>query len=57
MKSRLSDFPAKIIKFDKLFFMKSKEEIKAELHKKIDSIEDEHTLNVLNDDIDRKSVV
>ena len=31
--------------------MKSKEEIKAELHKKIDSIEDAHTLNVLNDDI------
>lgn len=31
--------------------MKSKEEIKAELHKKIDDIEDEHTLNVLNDDI------
>ena len=31
--------------------MKSKEEIKAELHKKIDSIEDVHTLNVLNDDI------
>ena len=31
--------------------MKSKEEIKAELHKKIDGIEDEHTLNVLNDDI------
>ena len=31
--------------------MKSKEEIKAELHKKIDSIDDEHTLHVLNDDI------
>jgi hypothetical protein len=31
--------------------MKSKDEIKAELHKKIDSIEDEHTLNLLNDDI------
>ena len=31
--------------------MKSKEEIKAELHKKIDSIDDEHTLQVLNDDI------
>ena len=31
--------------------MKSKEEIKSELHKKIDSIEDAHTLNVLNDDI------
>ena len=31
--------------------MKSKEEIKAELHKQIDAIEDEHTLNVLNDDI------
>jgi hypothetical protein len=31
--------------------MKSREEIKAELHKKIDSIEDAHTLNVLNDDI------
>ena len=31
--------------------MKSKEEIKVELHKKIDSIEDVHTLNVLNDDI------
>lgn len=31
--------------------MKSKEEIKAELHKKIDSIEDAHTLNLLNDDI------
>lgn len=31
--------------------MKSKEELKAELHKKIDSIEDEHTLNLLNDDI------
>lgn len=31
--------------------MKSKEEIKAELHKKIDSIKDAHTLNLLNDDI------
>jgi hypothetical protein len=31
--------------------MKSKEEIKAELHKKIGSIEDAHTLNVLKDDI------
>lgn len=31
--------------------MKSKAEIKAELHKKIDSIEDAHTLNLLNDDI------
>ena len=31
--------------------MKSKEEIKAELHKKIDSIDDEYTLNVLNEDI------
>jgi hypothetical protein len=31
--------------------MKSKEEIKAELHKKIDSIDDEHTLQVLNEDI------
>lgn len=31
--------------------MKSKEEIKAELHKKIDNIEDEHILNVLNEDI------
>ena len=31
--------------------MKSKEEIKAELHKKIDSIDDEHTLHVLNEDI------
>ena len=31
--------------------MKSKEEIKAELHRKIDAIDDEHTLNVLNDDI------
>lgn len=31
--------------------MKSKDELKAELHKKIDSIEDEHTLHLLNDDI------
>ena len=31
--------------------MKSKEEIKAELHRKIDSIEDEHLLHVLNEDI------
>ena len=31
--------------------MKSKKEIKAELHKKIDSIDDEYTLNVLNEDI------
>ena len=31
--------------------MKSKEEIKAELRKKIDSIDDEYTLNVLNEDI------
>ena len=31
--------------------MKSKEEIKAELHRKIDAIDDEYTLNVLNDDI------
>ena len=38
-------------KFDKLIFMKSKDEIKAELYKKIDSIDDEHTLNLLNDDI------
>ena len=31
--------------------MKSKKKIKAELHKKIDSIDDEHTLNMLNEDI------
>jgi hypothetical protein len=31
--------------------MKSKDELKRELHLLIDSIEDEHTLNVLNDDI------
>jgi hypothetical protein len=31
--------------------MKSKEEIKKELHKLIDGIEDEHTLNILNDDV------
>lgn len=31
--------------------MKSKEELKKELHYLIDSIEDEHTLNVLNEDI------
>ena len=31
--------------------MKSKQEIKDELHKLIDSIEDEDTLNVLNDDV------
>ncbi len=31
--------------------MKSKEELKKELHARIDSIEDEHILNVLNDDI------
>jgi hypothetical protein len=31
--------------------MTSKEELKAALHKKIDSIEDEHTLHVLNEDI------
>lgn len=31
--------------------MKSKDELKAELHKKIDSIDDEHTLHLLNDDI------
>ncbi len=31
--------------------MKSKEALKKELHAMIDSIEDEHTLNVLNDDI------
>ena len=31
--------------------MKSKKEIKAELHKKIDSIDDEYILNVLNEDI------
>ena len=31
--------------------MKSKQEIKDELHKLIDSIEDEDTLNVLNEDV------
>jgi methyl coenzyme M reductase gamma subunit len=31
--------------------MKSKKQLKQELHKLIDSIEDEHVLNVLNDDI------
>ena len=31
--------------------MKSKEELKKELHELIDSIEDEETLNVLHDDI------
>ena len=31
--------------------MKSKKAIKEELHAMIDRIEDEHTLNVLNDDI------
>lgn len=31
--------------------MKTKEELKQELYKLIDSIEDEHVLNVLNEDI------
>ena len=31
--------------------MKTKEELKKELHSLIDSIQDEHLLNVLNDDI------
>jgi hypothetical protein len=31
--------------------MKSKQQIKEELHKLIDGIEDEHTLNVLNEDV------
>ena len=31
--------------------MKSKQQIKEELHKLIDNIEDEHTLNVLNEDV------
>ena len=31
--------------------MKTKDELKIELHKLIDSIEDEHILNVLHDDI------
>ena len=31
--------------------MKTKEEIKKELHKLIDGIEDEHALNVLNEDV------
>ena len=31
--------------------MKSKQQIKEELHKLIDSIEDEGTLNVLNEDV------
>ncbi len=31
--------------------MKSKKQLKKELHQLIDSIEDEHVLNVLNDDI------
>ena len=31
--------------------MKSKKQLKEELHKLIDSIEDEHTLNVLNEDV------
>ena len=38
-------------KFDKPFFMKSKEEIKKELHQLIDSIEDENTLHLLNEDV------
>ena len=31
--------------------MKSKKQLKKELHQLIDSIEDEHVLNVLNDDV------
>ena len=31
--------------------MKSKEELKKELHQLIDSIQDEYTLNVLNEDV------
>lgn len=31
--------------------MKSKQEIKEELHRLIDIIEDEHTLNVLHEDV------
>lgn len=31
--------------------MKSKEELKKELHQLIDSIDDEHILNVLNEDV------
>ena len=31
--------------------MKSKQQVKEELHKLIDSIEDEETLNVLNEDV------
>lgn len=31
--------------------MKTKQELKEELHRLIDSIEDEHVLNVLNEDI------
>ena len=38
-------------KFDKSICMKSKQQVKEELHKLIDSIEDEETLNVLNEDV------
>jgi hypothetical protein len=38
-------------KFDKSNYMKSKQQIKEELHKLIDSMEDEHALNILNEDV------
>jgi hypothetical protein len=40
-----------LAKFGKSNFMKTKEELKIELHKLIDSINDEELLNVLNEDI------
>src|SRR3954468_7616645 len=45
--------PKNFGKFDETVCMKkkSKEEIKKELHKLIDSIDDDYTLNVLNEDI------
>ena len=38
-------------KFDKSYCMKSKSELKEQLHTLIDGIDDEHVLTVLNEDI------
>jgi hypothetical protein len=56
LKTLISDKPAYVSpeflsKFEKPFYMKSKEELKKELHKLIDGIEDEKVLNELNEDV------
>lgn len=45
------NFPKNFSKFDQSLFMKTKQELKEELHKLIDSIEDEVLLQDLTDNI------